>query len=191
MVILECFDYNQHFVAMMNIINRAKRENLEGKFEKHHIIPRCFYKNKGLEVDNSEKNLVKLTLEEHRKVHQLAYLCAKEIVKTSLDCAQRLMNRESLCGVKPSEETRRKLSEANKGKKRKPHSEETKRNISEAMKGRKLSDEHKKKISEANKGENNPHYGKPSAMKGKTFSDEARRKMSEARKAYWAKRRGA
>lgn len=66
-MILECFEYNQHFVAMMNIINHARLCNVEGKFEKHHIIPRCFYKNKGLEVDNSSSNLVNLTIEEHKK----------------------------------------------------------------------------------------------------------------------------
>lgn len=58
----------------------------------------------------------------------------------------------------PSEETRRKISEANKGKKRKP-----------------LSDEHRRKISEANKGEKNHNFGKP-------LSAEHRRKISEAKK---------
>jgi hypothetical protein len=44
-----------------------------------------------------------------------------------------------------SEETKKKISESNKGKK---ISEETKKKISESNKGKKLSDEHKKSISE-------------------------------------------
>jgi group I intron endonuclease len=39
-------------------------------------------------------------------------------------------------GVKHSKETRRKMSEAHKGKKMGPHSEETKRKMSKANKGR-------------------------------------------------------
>ena len=48
-----------------------------------------------------------------------------------------------------SEETRRKMSEARKGK---PRSEETRRKISESEKGKKVSDETRKKISQAGKG---------------------------------------
>jgi len=64
-----------------------------------------------------------------------------------------------------SEEHRRKLSEAHKGKKL---SEEHRRKLSEAHKGKKLSEEHKRKVSEA--------------QKGREFSEETRRKISEANK---------
>ena len=82
-------------------------------------------------------------------------------------------------GKKHSAETRRKISEAHKGKKPnnfgKKHSAETRRKISEANKGKTLSEEHRRKISEAKKG-------KPSWNKGKTLSVETRRKLSEANK---------
>jgi group I intron endonuclease len=61
-------------------------------------------------------------------------------------------------GHKHSEETRRKLSEVKKGKKRGPVSEEAKKKMSEALKG------------------------KIPWSKGKTLSEETRRKMSEAKK---------
>ena len=58
-------------------------------------------------------------------------------------------------GKKLSKETRRKISEANKGKNNpmygKHHTEETKRNIGRKNKGRKKSKETKRKISKAMK----------------------------------------
>ena len=77
----------------------------------------------------------------------------------------------------PSEETRRKKSDANKGK---TLSEEHKRKIGEVGKGKIISEEHKKKLSEAQKGEKNHNYGK-------TASEESRKKMSDAHKGkkWW------
>lgn len=54
---------------------------------------------------------------------------------------------EGACGIKFSEETKRKLSEVNVGKKL---SDETKAKISKARKGRSLKEETKQKIGEAN-----------------------------------------
>jgi len=81
-------------------------------------------------------------------------------------------------GVKHTDDTKRKVSEAKKGFK---HTDESKRKISEARKGKVKSDETKRKISEANKGEKH-------AMYGKHHTDETKRKMSEAMKRYWAER---
>ena len=75
---------------------------------------------------------------------------------------------EGPSGVIKSEETRRKLSEANKGEK-------------SHMYGKSLSQETRRKLSELNKGENNPNYGK-------SHSEETKRKISEAKKGennYW------
>ena len=110
-------------------------------------------------------------------------------------------------GGSPSEETKRKLSEAMKGennpnygkpgnRKGTTHSEESKRKMSEAKKGENNhrfgkpgnrkgiphSEESKRKMSEANKGENHPMSGKPSPNRGKKLSAETRRKISEAKK---------
>ena len=70
----------------------------------------------------------------------------------------------------PSEETRRKISKAHKGRK---HSVESRRNMSEARKGRIFSVETRRKIGEAHKGEKNHNFGK-------TLSPEHRRKISES-----------
>lgn len=76
-------------------------------------------------------------------------------------------------GCIPSEETRQKISQANKGK---THSEEARQKISQAKKGKPKSEEHRQKISQAKKGEKNPRWGK-------THSEETKAKMSQARKA--------
>ena len=88
-----------------------------------------------------------------------------------------------------SEETRRKMSEVRKGKK---HTPESRRKMSEIAKGRKHTPETRRKISEAKKGENNPRYGKKhtpetrrkisESHKGVTHSGETRRKLSELNK---------
>ena len=90
-----------------------------------------------------------------------------------------------------SEQHRRKNSEAKSGKNNpnfgKPRSAETRRKISEAQKGKKLSAEHIRKLSEAHKGKKLPprsteHCRKISeANKGKMLSIEHRRKLSKAK----------
>jgi hypothetical protein len=82
---------------------------------------------------------------------------------------------EGSVGYVQSEEAKRKMSEAkkgkpphNKGKKGTPPSEETKQKLSEAHKGRIFSEETKQKLSEANKG--------------KLHTEEAKQKISQAKK---------
>lgn len=78
-------------------------------------------------------------------------------------------------GKKHTEESRRKISESNKGKKR---TKEQKERISKALKRREVtwtvSEETRRKRSEDFKGEKNPNYGKHP-------SEETRKKMSEAK----------
>lgn len=69
-------------------------------------------------------------------------------------------------GKKHSEETKKKISEAKKGKKLGPHSEEQKRKMSEAHKGKVFSEEHKRKLSEAHKGKPAPNKGKKLGSNG-------------------------
>ena len=84
-------------------------------------------------------------------------------------------------GKHHTEETKKKIIKALKGRKRKPHSEETKRKISESNKGKIFSEETKNKISESRKGEKNWNYGKH-------HSEETKRKISESNKnGKWSK----
>ena len=83
---------------------------------------------------------------------------------------------------RPTEEAKRKMSEAQKGKQL---SEEHKRKISESQKGKQLSEEHKRKISEYRKGKQ--HTGETKrkiseSLKGKQHTGETKRKISESLK---------
>ena len=107
--------------------------------------------------------LIFLTPEEHKRLHMKGVTLSDE--------TRRKMS-EAKKGRIFSEEHRRKLSESQKGH---TVNEETRKKMSEAKKGKKLSEETRKKISEAKKGENHPMYGMH-------FSEEHRRKISEAMK---------
>ena len=81
-------------------------------------------------------------------------------------------------GSKRSEETRKKMSEADKGNQKwlgKHHTEESKKKMSEAHKNKTLSEEHKKHIGEANKGRKGSQH-----WLGKHHSEETKQKMREA-----------
>jgi len=118
---------------------------------------------------------------------------------------------DGISGVVCTDETRRKLSEAHKGKKKPPMSEEQKRRLSEFNKGKKLSEETKRKMSESRKGRvvsdetrrkiSEGHKGRKRAPhseetrrkmseshKGRKMSDEHRRIMSEAQKKRYSKK---
>ncbi len=81
-----------------------------------------------------------------------------------------------------SPETRARMSEAQKGKKRSP---ETRARMSEAQKGKKHSPETRTRISEAQKGKKRSPESRArmsEAQKGKRVSPETRARMSEAQK---------
>ena len=113
-------------------------------------------------------------------------------------------------GKHHSEETKRKISKASKGKTSwnkglTIETDERVRNISLANKGKTSwnkgltketdsrikspSEKARRKMSESQKGENNPMYGKPGTNLGKHFSEEHKRKISESDKKSWTEER--
>ena len=164
--------------------------------ELHHKFLRCFSRLEGTEIDNDKENLVSLSCGEHFLAHWLLWKCTNTgyrrytsrpvifMYKKSLkyitdEIAELVASGWKQFDLSLSEETKRKMSEAKKGK----HlSEETKRKISEVHKGKPKSEEWKRKQSESRKGEGNPNYGKH-------LSEETKRKLSEAKKgkSTWIK----
>lgn len=109
------FEYNQHFVSMMNIINKARLNPPKGG-HKHHIIPKCWFKKNKLTIDNSDYNLVLLTEEEHCKIHKLMALCIiGNDMRSAMGFAVHRLH-GSFRGLHHTEDTRKKLSAALKGK---------------------------------------------------------------------------
>ena len=112
----------------------------------HHKFPRSFSKKDGTGVDNDEDNLVSLSLADHFRVHYYLWKCAKKGYRGMMAKAFVFMRKKTVAyatdetieqiakdyenamkeaaevksmankGKKRSEETRKKLSTANKGK---------------------------------------------------------------------------
>lgn len=130
-------------------------------------------------VDISSAELIALDMYYDRPPEELIFLAKSEHI--SLHTKGKLAWNKGTCesgmkGKHHTEEQKRKMSEAhkgklawNKGKKGKHHTEETRKKISETMKGHKVSEETKRKIGEASSR----------ALKGKPKSEEAKRKNSE------------
>ena len=120
-------------------------------YHMHHIVP----KHAGGTDDPS--NLVRLTVEEHAEAHKqlyeqhgreedrIAWLgLSGQIGKEE---AWRLAHAAANVGKKHSKETREKRRQSMFGKNTGPKSDETKRKLSAALKGKPLSQEHKNNIS--------------------------------------------
>ena len=195
-MIIEVFNQNsKYYEEMMKIILESKVNPPESG-HLHHIIPRCWFKHFQLTVDNSISNTVLLSYENHKKVHILAYKCAKERwLKNKLACAAHLMGDKEakyIC----SEETKTKISESLKG--RIPWNKDKKwsnPNGSIALKGRKriFTEEHCKHISA---GKNGKKYNiSPEGLERKrqaairsnhnrVISEETKKKISESLKGH-------
>jgi hypothetical protein len=106
--------------------------------------------------------------------------------------SERMIGNSMTLGRKASDEERLKMSLARKGKAGRPVSEETKKKLSAINTGKKLTEECKAKISASQKGLKKPkgHGAKISALlKGKPRTDEVKRKVSESLKAFYAAKR--
>jgi hypothetical protein len=217
---------NKYYQWYQSLVLKAKNRKLDSAVykESHHIIPKC------LGGDNSESNLIELTLREHYIAHLLLskmyggeakrkmYYGLWMMLLQGKKRGSRVfeMYREKYIEVSlktqiVTDETRRKISERTTGvpktKTKKlmnlhksmvdkmtgsgnpmyglKQSEDTKKLISEANKGKKRTEEQKQKMSERFKGRKLPpgtHFGEKNPMFGKKHSEETRRKISEAGK---------
>jgi hypothetical protein len=113
-----------------------------------------------------------------------------EIARKKL--SEKMIGNSLTLGRKASDEERLKMSLSRKGKAGRPVSEETKKKLSVINSGKKLTEECKAKISASQKGLKKPegHGAKISAsLKGKSRPNEVKQKISESIKAFYAAKR--
>lgn len=140
---------NQYFDLYVSLIN-DNLNRLPEKYltQRHHILPRHYFKHYGLEVDESDDNKVNLIISDHIKAHYYLYECClnEEEKLSNLYCLRRMLdgsysNIRSIINMDESKciELYKELQEYNsashKGK-RKPLREETKLKIGRANKNR-------------------------------------------------------
>ena len=157
-----CKDYE-------NIENyqKALADNFKG-WNCHHRLETHNSDGERRLVDISRNELKALDMYYNRPASELIFLTESE------------HSRLHMKGKHPSEEARKKMSEAKKNM-----SAETRKKMGEANKGKHLSEEQKKKISEAQKGKHHSEESKKrmsEAAKGKKHSAETLKKISEANK---------
>lgn len=76
--LLNCVDFedNEYLQRYLEIISKQASE--DDYFERHHIIPRCYYRLHDLEVDNSSENLVALSMKNHMLAHYYLMNCVNK-----------------------------------------------------------------------------------------------------------------
>ena len=108
----------------------------------HHKFPRSFSKKDGVDIDNDDDNLVSLSLANHFRVHYYLWKCCKKGYRGMMALAFQFMRKKAIKYAsdetieelaKDYENVMKDVSEAHKGKKL---SEETKKNMSDARKGK-------------------------------------------------------
>ena len=171
--------YKQYCKDYQNIENyeKAKADDFKN-WEVHHRLETHTSDGERREVDITADELKALDMYWHRPAEELIFLTIYE------------HSRLHMKGKHLSEETRKKISSAQKGRpswnKGKKMSEEFCRKNSESHKGEKNSfygrhhtEESKRRNSEAHKGK---YLGKDNPFYGKHHSDELKKKLSEINK---------
>ena len=140
------------------------------------------YSDNADELDSLEKNYIK----KYNSLAPNGYNLTRggESKKEYSEESIRTMSQKAK-GRKISEETRKRMAEASRGR---IHSVESKRKISVKLKGRVFSEETRKKMSESHKGTSKPWakggsgiplYGEKNGMFGKKHKEETKKRISE------------
>lgn len=180
---------NNKYTRIYNMIIAQARTRVNDCYvERHHIIP------KSLGGNNSKENLVELTAREHFICHKLLVKMTEGKDKTKMRYAvysfmqnNPYQKRKKLTS-RDYEYLRQQVALANKERpgpwKGKTLSDEHRKNLSNAKKGKKLgpkSEDHRRKISESKKGHiqsQETRKKRSNSLTGGTRSEETKLKMS-------------
>lgn len=69
------FMNNEYLDKYVELCANHVQPDCNNYYEAHHIIPRCVFHYFGLDVDNSERNIVNLTSKNHLMAHYFLCLC--------------------------------------------------------------------------------------------------------------------
>ena len=81
----KCFDLTQinkisYLRQYLELINRNKKNPpIEEYTERHHIVPRGWFRRNKIEIDNSEENVIRLNVKDHLKAHLLLFYYFREV----------------------------------------------------------------------------------------------------------------
>lgn len=184
-----CFEDNQYIDLYCALITANKDTPKEKyKTDKHHIIPKSYYKHCHMKVDNSPDNLVNLSLRDHILAHFYLYNCSKDgwLKRANILAIERISSQrhitisiETIPEIadeyeKIMIEKRKYASESQQGENNsfygKKHTEETKRKLGYNAKYNPVCIETRKRLREA--------------ARGKHHSDEWRKHQSHSHKKY-------
>lgn len=76
---LNVFEDNEYLDLYVSLIqSNIYTEKQKFKTQRHHIIPRCFYRLHNMDIDNSPKNIVNLLFKDHILAHCYIVMASKE-----------------------------------------------------------------------------------------------------------------
>lgn len=192
----------EEFISQFPVYNTYKEAKARG-FEAHHIVPICTQKGCSRENPEDDR-CVRLTAYEHILAHYLYCKDHPENIRafTAFNSMVNLHGRELqedesfLVEKLPSFADMRMRGYENVANymRSREVTEDTRKKLSEAAKGRpgfwtgkKRSEEDRARMSEAAKGRPAPNKGKPSPLKGKPFSEEHKKGISTGLKLFYQK----
>ena len=154
---------NPYYVGVAKNLERRMLQHFDSKFQVGNALRKYDdWVIKKLHTCKTYEEAFKIEIEEIRNFNCIAlngYNMTRggdgifnpcEIIKKKLRNARK--GKKPCQGHKHSKETKRKMSEAHKGKKLRPFSEEHKNNIRKSRLGKHLTDEAKRKVSEFQQG---------------------------------------
>ncbi len=123
------------------VVNNLQTQYNSLKTQQHHIIPRLYFKNNNLPLDNSKANIINLLYKDHMLAHFYLMKCAKEEVfkykmayaVQFVTTAKNITERELLLKLDFYQECYEIMQE---GKKHYKHSEQIKQKLSNNRKNR-------------------------------------------------------
>lgn len=167
------------------IVFNKGNEYIKGKSQKHHIIPKFFYRINKLEINNHSSNLVFLSRKNHSLAHYYLLKCSKTglIFTYNFLTTRYILSNKIELFQENEKELLKIINELENYHFEMP--EESKLKISKARTGIHLSKETKDKLREINLGKHpsiETRRKLSMVLKGYKMSEESKKRLSESKK---------